>query len=80
MSGAWSVTHLCDDVQGTDGSERPTGSSLAGVEDESDVLPAPQLTDTAGAPLQRPLTSLEQALLLGWAAHVSFRTMRCASI
>lgn len=39
------------------------------------MLPAPQLTDTAGAPLQRPLTSLEQALLLGWAAHVSFHLM-----
>ena len=45
-------------------------SELKGLTTDSDVLSAPQLVDGSGAVVDKPLGSLEQAVLLGWAQQV----------
>ncbi|KAK9803991.1 hypothetical protein WJX72_011120 [[Myrmecia] bisecta] len=47
-----------------------TASGLAGLSMESDVLSVPRLVDNGGQELQRPLSCLEQALLLAWTVQV----------
>lgn len=70
--------HETDYTSGEDSSELDSmslgsqveSSELKGLTTDSDVLSAPKLVDGSGALVDRPLGSLEQAVLLGWAQQV----------